>query len=177
MKFPSHASPDGRSYKREDFVAFIRSVSPDTDPTSIFVFGNLMRVSRELMQALEKNLGAGLSWAKFRLLLDLMRYEILDKGEGLQPSELSAMQGLSRNTVSALIASLEEEGLISRALHPTDRRKFVIRLTPQGRQVLNSELDSRFKFLAECFAAFTPAERVTLDSLLTRLDTSIAEKK
>ncbi len=40
--------------------------------------------------------------------------------EGMKPSELSAAQGVGRNTVSALIASLEEDGFISRALHAQD---------------------------------------------------------
>src|SRR5215813_1580648 len=98
MKFSSHDYHDGNKHKREEFAEFIQRVSPDADPTSIFIFGNLMRVSRVLMQSMEKDLAdANLSWAKFRLLLDLMRHEIFDKDDGLQPSDLSAMHGLSRN--------------------------------------------------------------------------------
>lgn len=176
MKFNAKPGSHAHRLSPTDYLEFVRKFSPSADPTSVFIFGSLLRVSRQLMQAVEKHLsGAGLSWAKFRLLLDLQRHEFLGETQGLQPSELSDLQGLSRNTVSALIAGLEEEGLISRALHPTDRRKFVIRLTPRGRRVLKSKLDKEFKFLSECFAGFTPAERKTLVNLLTRLNAIVAE--
>lgn len=176
MKFNSPPGSNAHPSSPADYLEFVRKVSPDADPDSVFIFGSLLRVSRQLMQAVEKHLSsAGLSWAKFRLLLDLQRHEFLGETQGLQPSELSDLQGLSRNTVSALIASLEQEGLVSRELHSTDRRKFVIRLTPRGRRVLKSKLDKEFKFLTECFAGFTPNERKTLFNLLTRLNATIAE--
>src|SRR5438128_1847013 len=111
MKNTAYHAPELADEKPERFLEFIRMVSPNADPTSIFIFGGLARVSRQLMQAVERHLAtSGLSWAKFRLLLDLERHETMGRTDGLLPSELSEMQGLSRNTLSALIASLEDEG-------------------------------------------------------------------
>lgn len=173
----NYSTSDYQAARVKHFLEFIREVSPSADPTSVLVFGRLLRVSRQMMQAVEKHLATGgLSWAKFRLLLDLQRNEREGKTQGLQPSELSEMQGLSRNTISALIAGLEQDGLISRELHPTDRRKFVIRLLPEGHQLLKLKLDTEFQFLTECFSAFTPDERETLLDLLTRLNTVVSDK-
>jgi DNA-binding MarR family transcriptional regulator len=163
---------------RRKFLDFIRRVSPAADPTSVLLFGQVMRASSLLEQAAEKNLGAaGLSWAKFRLLMNLHRGEHRERAEGMQPSELSDAQGVSRNTVSALIASLEAEGLISRALHGTDRRRFVIRLTPAGRKILKTKLDGEFQCVTRCFAGFSAAERQTFLDFLSRLNQSLEEQQ
>jgi DNA-binding MarR family transcriptional regulator len=159
------------------FLEFMREVSPEADPTSVLLFGQLLRADHRLIQAAEKQLGtAGLSWAKFRLLVDLFRHEDHGAAGGMQPSDLSEMQGICRNTVSSLIASLEKDGLISRELHRTDRRKFVIRLTPQGHRVLKSKLASQLIFVTDCFGAFSASERQNLLKLLTRLNQSLSTK-
>ncbi len=157
--------------RQQHFLRFIRHVCPEADPTSVILFGQMMRVSNLLVQAAERNLGhGGLTWAKFRLLMSLHRSEQHGDAQGLQPSQLSEQQGISRNTVSALIASLERDGLIKRELHETDRRRFVIRLTPQGRRLLKMHLGSQFKFVSGCFEEFSPEERKTLGDMLSRLN-------
>ncbi len=170
-----HHQMDG--HQREHFLQFVRETCPEADPTSVMLFGQVMRTSNHLVQAAERNLEhAGLTWAKFRLLMSLHRGEQHGQGEGMQPSELSDLQGISRNTVSALIAGLEEDGLISRELHGTDRRRFVIRLTPEGRRLVKSELGNQFKFVSGCFKDLSAQERHTLAALLTRLADSLAEQ-
>lgn len=163
--------------KRKQFLEFIRQVSPSADPSSVMLFGQVMRASNLLEQAAERNLGdAGLTWAKFRLLMNLHRCERDGETEGMQPSRLSDVQQVSRNTVSALIRSLEKEGLISRELHGTDHRRFVIRLAPEGRKVLRMKMDSQFKYATHCFNSLSAAERQTFMDLLIRLNQALAEK-
>ncbi len=163
--------------RHRGFLQFIREVSPEADPTSVVLFGQIMRANNLLVRAAERNLGhAGLTWAKFRLLMNLHRVEVHGHSEGMQPSELSDLQGISRNTVSALIASLENDGLISRELHGTDHRRFVIRLTPEGRRLLKTKLGGQFKFVSGCFDEFSPQERQTLADLLTRFNESLKEQ-
>jgi DNA-binding MarR family transcriptional regulator len=136
-----------------------------------------MHANNLLEQAAERNLGgAGLTWAKFRLLMNLNRGEHRGPVEGMQPSELSDAQGVSRNTVSALIASLEKDGLISRELHGTDRRRFVIRLTPEGRKVFKTKMGSQFRFVTQCFDGFNASERQMFLDFLSRLNHSLVEK-
>ncbi len=169
-----HQPLRGDGQKR--FLEFIKRVSPEADPKSVLLFVAIMHARNHLSVASEKNLGtAGLSWPKLRMLMSLQRQEQHGDCTGMQPSELSSLQGISRNTASALIAGLEEDGLISRELHETDRRKFLIRLTPEGRKVLKSKMDSHFCFLTRCFGGFTPAERQTLLDLLTRLNETLTE--
>jgi DNA-binding MarR family transcriptional regulator len=171
----NHHRFDG--HRQERFLHFVRHVCPEADPTSVVLFGQLMRANNQLVQAAERNLeDAGLTYAKFRLLVSLHRGEEHGPGEGMQPSELSDLQGISRNTVSALIAGLEKDGLISRELHGTDHRRFVIRLTPEGRRLLKAKLGSQFKFVSGCFKDLSLQERQTLAALLTRLNESLVEQ-
>jgi DNA-binding MarR family transcriptional regulator len=176
MKIPMHKFSWDEA-KAKQLTEFVCGVSPEADPTSVLLFRQVLRANHQLTQAAEKGLGAaGLSWAKFRMLLELQRHEKDATAEGMQPSELSELQEISRNTVSGLIASLEEEELVSRELHSTDRRKFVIRLTPKGRRVLKSKLTNQFLFATDCFGVFSQGERETLLRLLMRLNSSLAEK-
>ncbi len=176
MVTPTSTSPRSKEQRDAHFLDFIRRVSPGADPTSILLFRQVVKAHHLLTHAAEKQLEvAGLSWPKFQLLLVLQGNETYGTGGGLQPSELSDLQGIPRNTVSELLASLEQEGLVSRELHGTDRRRFVIRLTPQGRKTLKSRLGTQFHQITICFAAFSAQERATLLELLTRLTQSLSE--
>ncbi len=162
--------------KAEQLFDFIEHVSPEADTTSVLLFRQVKRADRLLTRLAERQLEiSGLSWPKLWLLLVLQGNETYGTGGGMQPSELSDLQGIPRNNVSALLAGLEEEGLVSRELHSTDRRKFVIRLTPQGRQILKSKLGTQFHQISKCFAAFSDEERATLLELLTQLTRNLSE--
>jgi MarR family transcriptional regulator, negative regulator of the multidrug operon emrRAB len=175
MTTPIFAPPGTKEQKVAKLLDFIKRVSPEADPTSVMLFLQLHKVNHLLTRSAEKHLEiAGLSWPKFMLLIVLQSNETYGEGGGMQPSELSDLQGIPRNNVSALLASLEEEGLISRELHGTDRRKFVIRLTPQGRKTLKSKLDTQFREITKCFTSLGAQKRATFLELLTQLTQSLS---
>ena len=162
---------------REKFMAFVKTISPNADVVSVLLFGLLHRASNHLVHIAEKPLEAtGLTWPQFRLLMHLMRGEKHGTTDGMMPSELSEHQNISRNTASALISSLEAHGYISRELHGTDRRKFLIRLTPKGRKLLQTQMGNHFVFLGQCFDGLTTKERQLLSGLLEKLNASLHEK-
>lgn len=173
----SPAPPLGREHRRQ-FLQFVRQVSPGSDPISLMLFGQILHAGNHLVQAAEHNLAAvGLSWAKFRLLMNLLHAEQSGTREGMQPSDLSELQNIGRNTVSALINSLERDGLVTRELHGRDRRKFVIRLTPRGRRMIHDKMDNQFQFVSRCFETLTPREREQLHEQITRLIASLEEQQ
>lgn len=176
MPTPTSNAARTKDQRRAQFLAFIQSVSPEVDPTSVLLFRQVRKADHLLTRAAEKELElAGLSWPRFMLLMALQGNESNGSGRGLHPSELSELQGIPRNSVSELLAGLEEDGLISRELHGTDHRRFLIRLTPQGRKTLKSKLGTQFRQIAKCFATFNREERATLLELLTRLIQSLTE--
>ena len=80
---------------------------------------------------------AQLSGPRWRLLLHLHVAEHMGK-TSLSPTELSRLQVVTKNTISSLLRSLEDQGLIERTLDPNDRRQFQIDLTDEGRELVRT---------------------------------------
>ncbi|MCZ7669864.1 MAG: MarR family winged helix-turn-helix transcriptional regulator [Chloroflexi bacterium] len=103
--------------------------------------------------------------------MHLLFAEQIGGRQDLNPSEISERQGTSRNTVSALIRNLEEEGLVERSLDPDDRRKFNIRLTENGRSLVTNHARQHFQTIGHCFTILSSDEQTTLSQLLNKLNT------
>jgi DNA-binding MarR family transcriptional regulator len=162
---------------RDAYMKFVHACSPNADVHSVMLFGQFHRAHHLLEQAMERNLeDVGLSWAKFRVLMNLIRAEQDGMTAGLQPSELSERQDISRNTMSALISSLEKDELIRRELHGEDHRKFLIHLTPRGHELMQAQLAKQFKYVSDCFETMTARDRQQLLDLLTRLNTDLVAR-
>jgi DNA-binding MarR family transcriptional regulator len=56
-----------------------------------------------------------------------------DQGQG----DLAAGLGLTSSASTALLDRLERQAIAERYAHPRDRRRFLVRLTPRGREVLD----------------------------------------
>lgn len=110
-----------------------------------------------------------LSQARMRLLVRLAIENKMGSDTGLSPSELSDYLRISRNTVSALLNGLQEQGLIERHLHPTDRRQFLIRITPAGHELVNVRAPQFAVFIAGLFEDLSSDERQMLFDLLDKL--------
>jgi len=127
--------------RRVKFLVFAQELNPDIDPESLRLMDSLRKTSHAVYRAGEDSLAeAGISYARFRLLMHLLFAEEIDGRSELNPSEISEKQGISRNTVSSLIRELENEELIDRHLDKKDRRRFKIRLTENGRLRSNTAL-------------------------------------
>lgn len=116
---------------------------------------------------------AALSLPRLRLLLMLGVYDQHGNKEGVSPSKLSHFQHVSKNTVSSLLASLEEQGLVERTLSREDKRSFNIRLTKAGREVMRAAMPEHGKCLTAAFADLSNEEQRVLLKLLEKLRQSL----
>ena len=158
--------------KRQRWITFIQTLDPTIDPQAIRLMDEFRMTSKSIYHMGESSVDtAGRSFAQYRILMQLLFAEQIGVKECLNPSELSDRQGTSRNTVSALIRSLEEDGLIERSLDPDDRRKFNIKLTENGRSLVTDHARQHFQTIGHCFNALSPEEQTTLSQLLTKLNT------
>ncbi|HEX4446620.1 MAG TPA: MarR family transcriptional regulator, partial [Polyangiaceae bacterium] len=73
----------------------------------------------------------GLTAARFDLLFALKPYRY-----GLRQSKLRRLLGVSRTTVSRMLASLEQLGLLTRKISLSDRRTRDVELTNRGRSTI-----------------------------------------
>src|SRR5260370_31399934 len=76
----------------------------------------------------------------------------------MTPGELAEHEKVQPPSITRVIASLEERGLIQRLPHPSDRRQVVLTVTDQGRDVVRKLRQLREAWLAPRLRALTPAE-------------------
>ncbi len=148
-----------------------------TNPRGIELMRSL-NASAHIIEALaEQDLQAsGLSVPRLRLLMWLHAEELGGSTQGVSPSRLSTFQHISKNTVSSLLKSLEEQGLIERTLSSQDKRKFHIRLSQKGRELVGSTLPHHAKFVTEVFSDLSVDEQSALAKLLNKLRQSLLDR-
>jgi DNA-binding MarR family transcriptional regulator len=109
----------------------------------------------------------GASIARLRALRMLAAAEAdAEAAEPLRMRDLSEALGISARTATTVVDSLEREGLVERAPHPTDRRSVLLSLTDSGR-VRHREAEKVDRVaLAEVTSRLGPEERERLRELL-----------
>ena len=86
--------------------------------------------------------------------------------------DLSAAEGVRPPTMTRLVASLEQLGLVARTVDPADRRCARVAVTPLGDDLLETSRHRKDAFLASRLRALSGDERAALEkaaALLERL--------
>lgn len=113
-----------------------------------------------------------LSAPRWRLLLHLYVAEM--RGEtAVSPTQLSRFQNVTKNTISSLLRSLEDDGLIERDLDLHDRRQFHIRLSSAGRELIRSATPVYVDYLNRLVSDLTPSEIDHMQALFEKLHASL----
>lgn len=81
-------------------------------------------------------------------------------------SSISGELGVTKRNVTALVDALEEEGMVRRRPHPTDRRATVISMTEQGAGTMDRMYDEHREAVAALFADLSEEDRRELLRLL-----------
>jgi DNA-binding MarR family transcriptional regulator len=77
--------------------------------------------------------------------------------------------GVTRRNVTALVDALEEEELVRRKPHPTDRRATVIEMTLEGERMMDRIYDEHRAAVAELFVELGEEDRQELARMLGAL--------
>jgi DNA-binding MarR family transcriptional regulator len=135
------------------------------------LFGLLLetnaRLSRSLGLELEAECEITLAW--FDVLLQLRR----SPDGHLKMNEIAEAIVHSSGGTTRLVDRIEEAGLVARQSCPSDRRAIHVAITDAGNAKLDEALNVHLEYLNESLAKqLTESERVTLASLLTKLNSS-----
>jgi DNA-binding MarR family transcriptional regulator len=109
------------------------------------------------------------------VLMRLLWEEHSGNCAGLTPTGLSHNQHVSRNTVSALLRGLEDQGLIVRKLDPDDRRVFRIALTETGRRIAQDMAPRNVDHLNSLISQLSQSDQSHLIILLSKLYQSLLD--
>lgn len=130
-----------------DRAAWARMASPDSGTWPV---GRLLStVSRRIEREWNAHLASwDLNHASLPVLIHLLAQPRTQR-------EIAALNNVTEQTMSRILARLERSGYVVRTPHETDRRKFVVAVTDAGRAVAMLAVDRR------------PAEAMTTRGLTT----------
>lgn len=127
------------------------SISPETVvPALTQAMGQILRRLRA-----EANPG-GLNLSQTAVLA------LLDESGRMTNADLARAQAMKPQSMNAILASLEQEGLVERGPHPTDGRQILFSLTAQGVEARRKRSMAKHEWLLAAVAKLGPAERETL---------------
>jgi DNA-binding MarR family transcriptional regulator len=91
---------------------------------------------------------------------------------GMSCKELGERTLITKGTLTGVLNRLESRGLIRRTTRAEDRRSVFVTLTRSGQRLFDQVFPEHVVHCAPPFAALSPEEMQTLDSLLRRLATA-----
>ena len=139
-------------------------VESHTDLTSE-LFSVVGRFRRQLRRS------AGRSFESAQLTesqAELLR--LVGRRPGISVSAAAVELGLVANTASTLVSKLTGSGLLVRAVDPTDRRVYRLRLTEPAQRMVDASRAARRTLLTEVLGTLDPGEITDLTRGLEVLD-------
>ena len=85
----------------------------------------------------------------------------LDRFGPMTPGGLAAQEKVQPPSMTRVLASLEERGLVARAPHPTDGRQVIVALTDAGTKLIE-EVRAREAWLSQRLKQLSEEDRETL---------------
>lgn len=148
-------------------VAAWQRERPDLDPAPLQVFSRLSRLARQLELARRTAFNThGLESGAFDVLSALRRagepYE-------LTPGKLLAETLVTSGTMTNRIDRLARAGYVQRAKDASDGRVVLVRLTSQGKAVVDAAMADLLTWEAELLEGLNDVDQAELAGLLRRL--------
>ena len=112
----------------------------------------------------------GLSIAEWRLVA------VMGESQGVAQAEIGRRTRMDKVTVSRAAIALTARGLVSKGLHPRDRRSHVLSLSASGRELYETVVPEALEIEAAIFGDFSREELAQFVRLLRRIDARAGER-
>jgi DNA-binding MarR family transcriptional regulator len=129
--------------------------------STAFLLKKLGMATKE--QALEAYAQSGLNPYHHAILV------LLDEGSRDTQAAIADALGFDRGQLVGLLDELEEQGLVERRRDPNDRRRHLVRMTPDGKRALGRLRTVARTLEQELLEPLDESDRAQLHSLLLRL--------
>lgn len=94
---------------------------------------------------------------------------VLGRFPDISANEVCERTVMDKVTVSRVVSRLLSAGRIIRRIDPNDRRRSILRLSPEGEAIYEQVVPIARRFEACLFAGFTDEERAQIDAMTARL--------
>ena len=84
----------------------------------------------------------------------------------MTPGALASAERVQPPSMTRVIASLSDLGMVRREPHPTDGRQAIVTLADRGNEVITAEFDAREEWLSARIDELTRSERETLAAVV-----------
>jgi len=140
---------------------------PETESKLINLYehpGHLLRRAQQISVSIfYDEMGDELTPVQYAMLRNLERHP------GIDQVSLSAASGIDTSTGATVCARLEEKGLLTRTVIPTNRRQRALAITPAGEQLLADLIPGSQRLRSRLLAPLTGPEQLQFMELLTKL--------
>lgn len=137
---------------------------PDLDPSAKGVTGRIVRLASIFQRRF------GEAFAEFDLTNGDYGVLVALRRSGdpfeLTPTDLACARMMTSGGMTAVIDRLERRALLERLPNPADRRGSIVRLTAEGRSIIDRAMDAHSAVEHELIAALDDRDRGRLASLL-----------
>ncbi|MEE2033210.1 Rv0880 family HTH-type transcriptional regulator [Rhodococcus chondri] len=99
----------------------------------------------------------------------------LSQEGAMTPGALAARERVQPPSMTRVIASLHDLGLVERTPHPTDGRQIIVTLSESGAELLADEAQAREAWLTERLEKLDPDSLATLQRAVGILSTLVSE--
>lgn len=147
---------------REELERYAEA-DPLIHPAEVLAMLRVLRAGEEIQSAiLDGSLRRhGISSGKFTVLIILYQ-----RKEDLAPSELARLAGVTRATISMMLARMKRDGLITEEADAQDGRQKHIRLTEAGLALMEEILPAHYQRVSALMGRLTESEQEELIRLL-----------
>lgn len=121
------------------------------------------RYSAAYLRWMRSGAGETLAFSSVRVL------EILESQGPTIMRDIASSLGMTPRNMTAIIDSLEEDGLVRRTPHPHDRRATVVELTAAGRQKAERARRNAAAWVANAFNSLSLEEQEQYADMLSRI--------
>ena len=136
-------------------------------PTLSFVLHDVARLLKKRLEQLFR--GSGLTRSQWQVLA------YLAQNEGINQKGLAELLEIEPITLGRIVDKLEAMGLIERHPHPTDRRTWLLHLTPAARPKLEQVRELGEVIRGEALAGVSEIDRQHLLKTLQALKANLTE--
>lgn len=144
-----------------------RRMRPDLDAQPMLTGLLLDRLGAAFARHIEQTYSEeGINSSNWDLLLTLLRSA---PPQGLTHTELSELTAISGPSMTNRVTRLLDKGLVERVVSAKDRRSALVRLTPQGRALVERLLPLHIKREQQALSVLTGEELSALTSIAMKL--------